>query len=253
MKTNSSFSLGARASLALLFPLLALAFGANPSGAPSGPDAAAISSTNGMSAAGGGAVAASNVAARASVPGRTITDVALAFAGAVRDGDREAALACSAYSLKDKVEKEWKSFDPDDFETDGTEPKAWLWASFRVRFSVREQTMERTVPSFLDEGGNWVTPDQRVEYDDYPEGIPETIDAGKALDAAAEAIRASFREYVSSDDSGLEILDSLLVGTVRFGGEDGENVFVVRNEAGDWVAVRNEDVRNFLGRREPKD
>jgi len=84
-----------------------------------------------------------------------------------------------------------------------------------------------------------------AECTDYPEGVPETIDVAKALDAVAEAVR----EKVPADIK-LDVVDSFLVGTVRFPIESGRNqyIHVVQNEAGEWVAVRNTDLRDFLGR-----
>ena len=179
------------------------------------------------------------------IPGRTITDAALAFANAVRTGDQNAALARSAYSLKQVVKDRWDSFNPGEYETNGKKPESWLWANVKVRISSEGEANERALFAFLDEEGKWVAPTHMAECTDYPEGVPETIDVAKALDAVAEAVR----EKVPADIK-LDVVDSFLVGTVRFPMESGRNqyIHVVQNEAGEWVAVRNTDLRDFLGR-----
>jgi len=179
------------------------------------------------------------------IPGRTITDAALAFANAVCNGDQDAALAHSAHSLKYAVRTRWNSFNPEEFETNGKKPESWLWADVKVRISSEGEANERALFAFLDEDGKWVAPTHMAECTDYPEGVPETIDVAKALDAVAEAVREKVPAGIK-----LDVVDSFLVGTVRFPMESGRNqyIHVVQNEAGEWVAVRNTDLRDFLGR-----
>ena len=76
--------------------------------------------------------------------------------------------------------------------SDAATADAWLWAASLVDLSFDGKPEPMVVPSYRGGDGRWVCPAHDAECDEYPAGLPETVDVANARREAADSLRATF-------------------------------------------------------------